>query len=253
MPRALITGAARGIGAATAQHLADAGWELVLFDRCSDDADVSYPLATADELHGLAATTGGEAVIGDVRSVADLRAAVGNEPLHAAIAAAGVLVGGEPVWKTEADAIDVQLAVNLGGVANLARAAVPALLNADTPRRGRFVAVGSATAGRATPRLATYAASKAGVVALVQSLAAELANTGVTANVVEPGTTNTALLEPSRRVYDLPDAAGLVDQQIDQRVLDASEIAAGIGWLCSEAAAGVTGAVLPIDAGFSAR
>ena len=254
MPVALITGAARGIGAAVADALADSGWDLVLFDRCADDDGLAYSLASPAELDAVAARTGGTPVHGDVRSIADLESAVsGLDALDAAVAAAGVLVGGSPLWEEEPAALELQLAVNLGGVANLAHVAVPRLLARTEPRRGRFVAIGSATSAKATPRLAGYAASKAGVATLVRSLAAELAGTGVTANVVEPGTTATALLEPSQNVYELPDASGLVAQQIDERVLQPAEVAAGVAWLCSAQSSGVNGAVLPVDAGFSAR
>ncbi len=254
MPKALITGAARGIGAATARALADGGWDLVLFDHCADNAALSYSLATEADLHAVANTTGGTAVIGDVRSLADLRNAVDTAgTLDAAIGVAGVLSGGAPLWEITDEAFDTQIDVNLRGVANLARAAVPAILDRPAPRSGRFVATGSAIALKATPRLAAYAASKAGVVGLVRSLAADLGNTGVTANVVEPGTTNTSLLAPSQAVYELSDPSELVEQHIHQRVLDPSEIAATIAWLCSPAAQSITGAVIPVDGGFSAR
>ncbi len=254
MPIALITGAGRGIGAAIADRFATAGWDLVLVDACRDDPAVAYSLATREDLDSVAERTGAVAFVGDVRSVDDLEAAVASLPqLDAAIAAAGVLVGGAPLWESDPDALRVQMDVNVGGVANLARVAVPRLLARPAPRRGRFVALGSATASKATPQLAGYAASKAGVATLVRSLAAELAGTGVTANVVEPGTTDTALLAPSQAVYGLSNAEGLVANQIDTRVLDPDEIAAGVEWLCSEDAGAVTGAVMPVDAGFSAR
>lgn len=254
MPIALITGAGRGIGAAIADRLAAAGWDLVLVDACRDDPAVGYALATRDDLDAVAERTGAAVFVGDVRSVDDLEAAVASVPeLDAAIGAAGVLVGGTPLWESDPDAFRVQMDVNVGGVANLARVAVPRLLARRQPRRGRFVAIGSATASKATPLLASYAASKAAVAVLVRSLAAELAGTGVTANVVEPGTTATALLEPSQAVYGLSSVDGLVANQIDTRVLKPDEIAAGVEWLCSKDAGAVTGAVLPVDAGFSAR
>ena len=84
------------------------------------------------------------------------------------------------------------LDVNLGGVLALARAAIPALLRRPAPRSGRFLAVASAAATRGLPMLAAYCAAKAGVAGLVRALAVELADTGVTANAVSPGSTDTA-------------------------------------------------------------
>src|SRR5690606_25821637 len=94
---AVITGAARGIGAETARHLAGAGWSLVLVDRAEDDPHLHYPLATRDELEAVADSCGRDralAVVADVRDQGALDAAVAQGVerfggLDAAIAAAG--------------------------------------------------------------------------------------------------------------------------------------------------------------------
>lgn len=255
---AIITGAARGIGAATAHRLAADGWNLVLVDRCGDEAALGYSLATEDELHAVAAATNALAVVADVRDTDALNAAAatGREKfgsLDAALAVAGVMSPGAPVWEIDDDAWRAVFDINVDGVRNLARAAVPAMLDAPSPRHGRFVAVASSIAHKATPQLGAYAASKAAVVTLVQSMAADLANTGVTANVVSPGTTNTAIIAPSLAAYDLTDVAAFSDQQIDQRVLEPSEVAATLAWLCSADAGAVNGALIAADAGLSSR
>ncbi len=98
------------------------------------------------------------------------------------------------------------LDVDLGGPINAARVGIPALLRRPTPRSGRFLAVASAAATRGLPMLSAYGAAKAGVAGLVRGLAAELADSGVTANAISPGSTATAMLDESARLYGLADA-----------------------------------------------
>jgi SDR family mycofactocin-dependent oxidoreductase len=261
-PVAVITGAARGIGAATAQGLAADGWRLVLTDRCADDPALGYPLATRDDLAAVAVACGGHGValdvVADVRDQQALDAAVALAVdrfggLDAAVAVAGCIGGGEPAWNTTEDTWETMVGVNLEGTWRLARAAVPALLDRPAPRRGRFVAVSSAGGVVGLPLLAAYTAAKHGVVGLVRSLAAELGPHGVTANAVAPGSTSTAMLDASATVYDLAGASEFAAHHLLGRLLDPTEVAALVRWLCSEAAAGVTGALLPVDAGMTAR
>ena len=258
MPVALITGAARGIGAATAAALAEAGWDLVLFDVCADDPRLGYSLASPDELEETAGRCGGEAVVGDVRSIADLRRAVELAldrfgGLDAAVGVAGVLLAVRRVWEMSEEQWRTVLDTNLTGTFNLARAAVPALLTTSDPGAGRVVVVSSAAALKATPRLAAYTASKAGLIGFVRGLAADLAGTGITANAVLPGSTGTELLTHSAEVYGIADPARLADHHIDHRVVSPEEVAAVVAWLCSRAASALTGAVVPADAGMTAR
>jgi SDR family mycofactocin-dependent oxidoreductase len=256
-PVAVITGAARGIGAATAHRLAGAGWRLVLVDRCADDPALGYPLATREDLDTTAAATGGLAVVGDVRDQAALDGAVALAVerfggLDAALAVAGCITGGVPVWEMDDAAWAVMFSVNVTGVMQLARAAVPALLARPAPRAGRFVAVSSAGGTLGLPLLAGYSAAKHAVVGLIRSLAAELGPHGVTANAVAPGSTATTMLDASAAVYGLVDRAEFATHHQLGRLVEADEVAAMIAWLCGPDAAAVTGAVLPVDAGMTA-
>jgi len=258
-PVAVVTGAARGIGAATAVLLASQGWRIVLVDSCSDDTTIGYPMATRTELDSTVASCGDAiGVISDVRDQVGLDMAVAEAVdryggLDAAVACAGVVAGGTNAWDLDEATWEVLLAVNLTGVWRLARAAVPELLRRPVPRRGRFVAVSSAAGSIGLPRLAGYAAAKHGVIGLVRSLAAELGPAGVTANVVAPGSTRTAALDASAVVYGLEDPEEFGLHHLDERLLEPGEVAAAIGFLCSEAASGITGAVVPVDAGMTAR
>ena len=123
------------------------------------------------------------------------------------------------------------LDVDLRGVLVAARAGVPALLRRPEPRQGRFLAVASAAATRGLPMLAAYCAAKAGVLGLVRALAAELRDTGVTANAVSPGSTDTAILDESARLYGLESGEAFAAQQPLGRLIEPEEVAALLVWL----------------------
>jgi len=252
---ALVTGAARGIGAATVTALVADGWRVVAVDRCADDPDVPYPLGTRAELDALASDLVVTAVA-DTRDAAALADAVAAAEarwggLDAAIAVAGVIAGGVPAWELPLEQERAVLDIDLGGVLTLARVAVPALLRRPSPRRGRFVAVASAAATRGLPMLAAYCAAKAGVTGFVRALAVELRGTGITANAVSPGSTSTAILDESARLYALPDAQAFATQQPLDRLLRPDEVAAAIAFLVGDGGSGITGAAVPVDGGLS--
>jgi SDR family mycofactocin-dependent oxidoreductase len=259
---ALVTGAARGIGAATVRALAAEGWSVLAVDRCADDPALPYRLASPDELDEVAATSSAAgpgtvvAHVADVRDEAALAAAVAAAEarwggVDAAVAVAGVIAGGVPLWELPADQERAVLDTDLGGVVNLARVAIPALLRRPAPRSGRFLAVASAAATRGLPMLAAYCAAKAGVTGLIRALAVELGETGVTANAVSPGSTETSMLTESARLYGLPGAPAFAAQQPVRRLLAPGEVAAALAWLAGEASGGITGAVVPVDGGLA--
>jgi SDR family mycofactocin-dependent oxidoreductase len=262
---AVVTGAARGIGAATVLGLARAGWSVVAVDRCADDPRVPYPLGTRAELEAVvdrARLERGDAPGGVASHVADttdatgLGAAVAEAEtrfggLDAMVAVAGVIAGGVPLWEMPDDQLAAVLDVDLFGPIVAARVGVPALLRRAAPRQGRYLAVASAAALTGLPRLAAYGAAKSGVAGLVRGLAAELAGTGITANAVCPGSTDTAMLAESARIYHLADTAPFADQQPVGRLLSPAEVAAALVWLAGAGRGAVTGVVLPVDGGLT--
>jgi SDR family mycofactocin-dependent oxidoreductase len=259
-PVAVVTGAARGIGAAVARNLSGKGWRLVLVDSCADDPAADYGLANRAELDAVVVACGPGAVghVADVRDQAALdeavqlaRARFGG--LDAAVAVAGLIAGGPSIWETDDEVWAAMIDVNLAGVWRLARAAVPALLERPLPRRGRFVAVASAGGTVGLPRLGAYVAAKHGVVGLVRSLAAELGPEGITANVVAPGSTRTAALTASAAIYGLESPEDFSVHHLVPRLLEPDEVASAVVWLCEKSSGGVTGIVVPVDAGMTAR
>lgn len=272
---AVVTGAARGIGAATVRRLATDGWRVLAVDRGGDDPRLPYPMGGETELHAVVAAAeaaatdpvGGadEGADPGVRVVAHVADTTDPEALadavqraegqfgglDAMVASAGVIAGGVPLWEMPAEQVAAVLDVDLGGVVHAARAAVPALLRRPPPRSGRFVAVASAAATRGLRGLAAYGAAKAGVAGLVRGLASDLADSGVTANAVSPGSTGGAMLAESARLYGLEDPEAFAGQQPIARLLAPEEVASLIVWLAGSDSGGLTGAVIPVDGGLS--
>lgn len=229
---ALVTGAGRGIGAATVKRLKADGFEVIEIDRADDDPRLPYPMG---------------------RGAPDIEAAIARADgkLDVVVAAAGVIAGGVPAWELEREREEAVLDVCLRGVMSTARACVPALLKRPEPRDGRFIAVASTAATRGLPMLAAYCAAKAGVVAYTRALAVELGGTGVTANTVSPGSARTPMLDETARLYGLASAEAFAAQQPLGRLIEPEEVAAVIAFLASPASRAVTGADYPVDGGLS--
>lgn len=254
---ALVTGAARGIGAASARRLAAEGCAVVAVDICHDVPELRYPLATAADLDAVVADCGPQAigVHADVRNSDELDRAVAVAVerfggLDVVLAAAGVITGGDAAWKLADDTWQISIDVNLTGVWRTFKAATPALLAQPQPRTGRLIAIASAAGMRGNPSIADYTAAKHGVIGLVRSMALELAAHGITVNAVAPGSTETAILRASAAVYGIETSEFSIHHPIG-RNLEADEIAAGVSWLAAADRGAVTGIVLPVDGGMT--
>lgn len=234
---ALVTGASKGIGAATAVALAEAGHPVLVHYGADRDGAQATAAACAE--------AGAEA-----RAVAaDLRA--GAEPLVAAIGevggvgvlvnCAGVTADGLAMSLRDED-FALTLQVNLTAAFALCRASLRGMLRA---RSGRIVNVSSVVGLHGNAGQANYAASKAGLVGLTKSLAREVGKRGITVNAVAPGFIATAMTAGL-------DASPLVAQIPAGRLGSAEEVAAVIAFLCSDAAAYVNGAVVQVDGGLFA-
>ncbi|HWL97000.1 MAG TPA: mycofactocin-coupled SDR family oxidoreductase [Nocardioidaceae bacterium] len=256
---ALVTGAARGIGAATVRRLVHEGYRVTALDWClGDEGPTPYPQGHRAQLDALAAEYDGlvASVVADVRDRAALEDAVARSlsdwgRLDAVVAAAAVMAGGPLLWETPANDLDLLWDVDVRGVWNCAAAAVPAMLSGADPAGCRFVAVASAAGDRGLHRLAAYTTAKHAVVGLVRALAADLVGTGVTAAVVSPGSTRTDMLEHTADLYALTDTEEFAQSQLVRRLLEPEEIAATIAFCCSREGAAVNGSVVHADGGFT--
>lgn len=257
---ALVTGAARGIGAATVETLCEQGYGVAALDACTGGdvpPGVGYPLATPDELHALAARFPDQvlAIESDVRDRGALDSAVNATlvrfgRLDAVVAAAGVVVGGLAQWETPDDHLRTLIDVNVLGVWNTAAAAIPPMLAGPNPSSCRFVAIASAAGERGLFNLAGYTASKHAVVGIVRGLAADLVGTGMAAIAIAPGSTRTAMLAATADLYNTT-PAGLAEHQGIRRLIEPVEIAETIALCCSPAGAALNGSVVRADGGFS--
>lgn len=255
---AIVTGAARGIGAATVDALVNDNYRVVAVDRCRDIVEVPYPLATPSDLDAVVARHGDAVLglVGDVRSASDMALAVETATRHfgrldAVVACAGVMAGGGPLWGISDAAWDAVWSVNVLGTRRLIEAAATTLIDNGPSANGRVVAVASAAGSLGLRHLAAYSAAKHAVIGMIRGVAMDLAEFGVTANAISPGSTRTALLEASAHVYGLESGETFAAQQPIGRLIDPGEVAASIVWLCSPASSAITGADIAIDGGMT--
>jgi SDR family mycofactocin-dependent oxidoreductase len=257
---ALVTGAARGIGAATVRVLADQGYGVVALDSCGETGvdGVPYALGRRSTLEELAAAYPERVVtiVADVRDRDALAAAAAVAVerfgrLDVAVAAAAVIAGGPPQWRTPEPDLRLLLEVDLIGVWNTAAAAIPVMLDNPNPAGCRFIAVASAAGEHGLFGLSAYNAAKHGVVGLVRGLAADLVGTGVTAVAVSPGSTRTDMLTATAALYGMDGVDDFAQSALIRRLLEPEEVAASIAFCCSLAGAALNGSVVNVDGGFT--
>ena len=227
---AIVTGGARGIGAAIAHALATAGARVHVFDAI-DCAEVFEGITPhfVDLRDGAAVQSAVEAVIAQEGAVQLL---VNN---------AGI-TRDAPLWKLAEEDWQAVLDVNLSGAFRVLTALTPHLREA---RHGRIVQIASINGLRGKFGQANYSASKAGLIALTRTAALELGRRGITINAVAPGlidTEMTANLPPEIRAKALDESA------LGQAGTPA-DITAAVLFLLSEEARHITGTVLPVDGG----
>ena len=238
----LVTGAGSGIGAAVARRLTAAGAQVAICGRRA--ASLRAVAAETGALDFVCDVCDADAVARLVESVADAFGRLDGLVLNAGVMAPGGVADLSPAdWSA-------MVSVNLTGAFLVARAALPHLIAS----RGAVVSVASIAALRAAGGMGGYAATKAGLAMLTQSLAVDHAHQGLRANVVCPGWTVTEMADEemaafgAERGLGVPEAYELVTALVPQRrPAQADEVAAVVAWLLSGEASYVNGAVIPVD------
>ena len=235
---ALITGAGSGFGAGMAEAFAREGARVVLMDRNGEAAE---RVAAAI---GEAAT----AVEGDVTVEADIaRAVEAADGLDTVVNNAGWTHRNKPIMEVSEDEFDRVYAVNVKSIFLMTRAVLPVL---RARGGGTILNIGSTAGIRPRPGLTWYNSTKGAVNLLSKSMAVELAPDGVRVNCIAPVIGATGLLEEFMGLPDTPENRARFVATIPLgRMSEAADIAAAAVFLCSDEAAFITGAVLPVDGG----
>ncbi len=220
MRTAVITGGARGLGAATAERLRQDGVRVVTMDIAGD---VDHTLDVTDET-----------------ALASAASAIG--PVDILINSAGIVGPGVPLIETRTEDWHKVLDVNVLGTVATMRAFIPGMVERGW---GRVVNFASMAGKDGNPNLSIYSASKAAVIALTKSAGKELASTGVLVNAIAP-----AVIATPMNAETAPDALAHITSLIPmRRVGRPEEVAELVAWLASEKVSFSTGAVYDISGG----
>jgi 3-hydroxybutyrate dehydrogenase len=254
---ALVTGSTSGIGLGIATRLAAEGANVVL-NGFGDSTEVERIRKDLVSLYGISVVYDGADMSRPEAIAAMMQKAI------AEFGAVDLLINNAgiqhvaPVDDFPAPKWDAILAINLSAAFHTVRAALPAMKN---KRWGRIVNIASAHALVASPFKSAYVAAKHGIAGFTKTVALEVAEQGITVNAVCPGYVLTPLVE--KQIPDTAKARGITREAVIRDVLLAAqptkkfvtveEVAALTAFLCSNEAASITGAVLPIEGGWTAH
>lgn len=236
---AVITGGARGIGAAVAERVLRSGGSVSLWDV--DPVKLAHTRQALSE-HGVVRSTPVELTEeGAVRAATEATLSRFGK-IDILVNNAGITGGNGPTWELPAGMWRRVLEVNLYGAYLTCRAVVPVMLSAGY---GRIVNVASIAGKEGNPNASHYSASKAGLIALTKSLGKELATKNIVVNCVTPAAAKTEIFAQMKQEH--------IDYMLSKipmgRFAEPGEIAATVCWLASEECSFATGAVFDISGG----
>lgn len=236
---ALVTGAARGIGRATALALARAGADVAVADLLPE---VEETAASVRELGRRAEAAAFDVADTDgVRDgVARLRAGLGD--FDVLVSGAAIVTNISPFTRMTAQSWQRELAVNLTGAFNVIQAVIGPMIER---RWGRIIVISSGAAHGGLHHQAAYAASKAGLIGLVQTITLEHARHGIACNAILPGLIETELVRMMPEEIRAASTASTPARRLGRM----EEVASLIGFLASEEAGFINGAEIDIDGG----
>ncbi|GFG51222.1 short-chain dehydrogenase [Mycolicibacterium agri] len=240
---AVVTGGASGMGEAICHELGGRGHKLAVLDI---DGQAARRVCSQLRDEGASAL----AVVADVSdrsAVEEAFAKVRSElgPVHILVTSAG-LVDFAPFTEITPQAWDRLIAVNLTGTFHCCQVAVPDMVEAGW---GRIVMISSSSAQRGSPKMAHYAAAKGGLLSLTKSLAREYGPLGITVNNVPPSGIETPMQHKSQAAGFLPPNEQMAGSIPVGHLGTGDDIAAAVGFLCSERAGFITGQVLGVNGG----
>jgi 3-hydroxybutyrate dehydrogenase len=254
---ALVTGSTSGIGLGIAEALAKAGANIVL-NGFGDAADIERLRAGLARQHGVQVIYQG-ADMSRPEAIAEMMRAAAERfgALDVVVNNAGIQHVA-PIEEFPVEKWNAILAINLSAAFHTMRHALPGMKRKGW---GRVVNIASAHALVASPFKAAYVAAKHGIAGLTKTVALETAEAGVTVNAICPGYVWTPLVE--QQIPDTARSRGISEEQVKRDVLLAAqptkkfvtveEVAALTVFLCGDAAASLTGAILPLDGGWTAH
>ncbi|MFC1437206.1 SDR family NAD(P)-dependent oxidoreductase [Streptacidiphilus sp. N1-10] len=240
---AVVTGGAAGIGRAIAERLAKNGLRVAILDVVDGAAEEA---ATSIEKAGGVAR-GYRADVSDREQVdAALTAARLELGPLAVVVANAAIARQQPFLDMTLQQWNETLSINLTGTFNVVQSALPDLVEAGW---GRVVLISSSSAQRGAPRMAHYAASKGGQLALTKALAMEFGRSGITVNTVAPSSIDTPSVEKKRATGAMPSAEEMAKFIPVGRTGSGDDIAAAVAYLVSDEASYVTGQTVSVNGG----
>lgn len=254
---AIITGSTSGIGLGIANALASAGLNVML-NGFGDEADIEHTRSDLAARHGVKVSYS----MADMSRPADITAMITKA--EAELGAVEVLVNNAGIQHVEAvesfppEKWDAIIAIDLSSAFHAIRAVVPGM---KARGWGRIINVASAHGLVASPFKSAYVAAKHGMVGLTKTVALELAEHGVTVNAICPGYVLTPLVQ--QQIPETAKARGISEEAVvrdvllhaqpTRRFVTTDQLGALAVFLCTDAAASITGAALPVEGGWTAQ